>query len=647
MGGGGFPRAGPGPGPARAIMTISRPRGEAGTLRRFARYVLRYKLRFVYAVVCSGLISITSLLLLTLLKPAVETIFSEPASGMARAVAAEPGRGLLEPSGQLGALLAPVYHVIGRFAQNNRLLTLGMVCLFILLLVIVNGIFRYIQEYMVKWIGNRTILDLQRDLFEHMLHFDAAYFARHKVGALISYFTVDTRKVGETVFDVFGRLLLDPCMILAALVFLLYMQWKLTLLYALIFPFIYLTIRFFSQKSRRAGRRAQEIMSTMGAFLQEHFSSIRLVQGYAMDERQKRLFWKEARGVFDASMSLAKSMGASSPISELIGVFALCCVLLLGGFIMFRQEGGPGVFDGGDFLVFIATLGFIYQPVKRMERTIQQIQQGLAAADRVFAVLDTDARLPQAADPLELERFENEIRFDEVSFTYDGQTPVLDRVSFTARKGEQIALVGPSGAGKTTLVNLIPRIYDPTGGRILLDGHDLRAVRLDSLRRLISTVHQDVMILADTVRVNITCGNESFTPEQIEAAARAAGADEFIAALPQGYDTIVGERGESLSGGQCQRLAIARAFLRDSPILILDEATSSLDSESERHIKESLRLLMRGRTVFVIAHRLSTILQADRILVLDRGTIVDIGAHAELLDRCALYQRLYHLQFHE
>jgi len=287
----------------------------------------------------------------------------------------------------------------------------------------------------------------------------------------------------------------------------------------------------------------------------------------------------------------------------------------------------------------------LYQPVKRLERAVQEIQIGVASAERIFQSLETDASLPEKADAVEVSSFERDIVFDKVTFSFDGKTNVLKDISFTVRKGEHIAIVGPSGAGKTTLINLIPRFYDPIAGSAQLDGADLRSLKLESLRRLISFVSQDVMIFGDTAWMNLTCGETRYTPEQVMKAAQAAYADEFLLALPNGLDTVLGERGESLSGGQCQRIAIARAFLRDTPILIFDEATSSLDSESELHIKNSLERLMKGRTTFIIAHRLSTILHADRIVVLDRGDLVDIGPHRVLIQRCELYQRLYHLQF--
>ncbi|MBN2329710.1 MAG: ATP-binding cassette domain-containing protein [Candidatus Omnitrophica bacterium] len=620
------------------IMEIESHRSKLNTFVQFAQFGLCYKARLIYIALCSGAISILTLLTVTMLKPVMGIIFNPEE-------AIEPSGRLVSVLGWLYGIIDWMYRAFGDAAKQNPIIALSIVCFFVIVIVFVKGVFQYIQSYLVHWIGNRVILDLQNRLFERMLHFDAAYYSRNKVGYLLSYYTVDARVIGMSILYVFGRMILDPFLLAGALAYLLWMQWQLTLLYALIFPAILFTVRYFARKNRRAGRRAQNIIARLGAFLQEHFSAIRLVQGYSMYNRQRRMFAREIRGVFDAMMAMARATSASSPINEFLGVFALCCVLLLAGSIVLSSGRESGTFDGGDLMVYAGTLALLYQPIKRIERAVQQIQHGLAAAERVFEALQTDASLPQLDAPETLSRFEREVAFEKVAFSYDGQTDVLREISFVAKKGEQIALVGPSGAGKSTLVNLIPRFYDPTDGAIRMDGKDLRDLSIEDLRRQIGMVFQDVMILGDAVRLNITCGDESYTEEQIMAAAKAAYAHEFITALPQGYDTVIGERGESLSGGQCQRIAIARAFLRDAPILILDEATSSLDSESELHIKQSLRRLMQGRTSFVIAHRLSTILQADRILVLDQGEIVDAGRHSELLQRCSLYQRLHRLQF--
>lgn len=620
---------------------MTRPawRDEWANLKRLARYAARYRSRLTLAIVSTLFVSVLSVVSITMLQPIIEPIL-DPTGASNQA----------DKPGRLDFVLAPVYvlidgfiHYFEAYAQNYQLVTLAVVCACFLFLTALTGTLKYLQEYMVYWIGSRVILDLQRDLYNHMTHFNAAYFSQNRVGALISYFSVDIRAVGIAIFKVFGQLLLDPCLLFMTILALLYLQWQLTLLYALIFPVIIYSVRFFSRKNRKAGKESQEQMAGMGAFLQEHFSQIRLVQVYGMQEHQQNRFWNETLAVFRSTMSMLKAIAASSPISQLIGVFAFCCVLLLGGYYVIDQQS----LDAPEFFVFLALLGFIYQPTKRIERSWQELQIGLAAAERVFAVLDTDAALPMAEKPLKVESFNKQIEFRDLSFTYDGERPVLDSLSFTARKGEQIAIVGPSGAGKTTLVNLIPRFYDPTEGSIQIDGIDLRQVDLPAYRRLISVVPQDVAIFGDSVWANITCGDTSYTREQVIEAAKAAYAHEFISDLPQGYDTVIGERGTLLSGGQCQRVAIARAFLRNAPILILDEATSSLDSESERHIKNSLQRLMQGRTSFVIAHRLSTILEADRILVLEQGRLVDSGRHNELLKRCSLYQRLYHLQFSE
>lgn len=606
-------------------------RRELSTFSHLLKYVMHYKSRLLLAVVCSAVVSVLGILLISLLKPTMAVIF-------------EP-EGTLEPTGRLGTLLTPLYILLEYYAGANPLHTLVVVCCCILFIVALNGIFRYLQEYMVKWIGNRVILDLQRDLYLKMTRFNAAYFASRRVGSLISYFTVDIRVIGMTIFYVFGRLLLDPLQLLATVIFLLFLQWKLTLIYAAIFPLIFYIMRYYAGKNRRAGREAQHILARLGAFLQEHFTHIRLVQVYNMYDHQQKRFWDESRGVFSAIMSMAKATAASSPINEFLGLFALCCILMLGGYMIF-SPGNAG-FKAEDFVVYIATLAAVYQPVKRLERTVQEIQVGFAAAERVFEVLNTNAEVPELPHAQEVHNLNQSIRFENVSFSYDDKTRVLDSISFDVRKGEQIALVGPSGAGKTTLVHLIPRFYDPSEGRLLMDEVDFRSIQLESLRRLISFVSQDIMIFGDTVWMNLTCGDESYQPEDVYKAAHAAYADRFIESLPEGYQTVVGERGLSLSGGQCQRLAIARAFLRDTPIIIFDEATSSLDSESEQHIKRSMHRLMEGRTTFIIAHRLSTILQADKIIVLEHGRKLDMGTHHELLERCDLYQRLYRLQFHE
>ncbi len=629
-------------------------RHEFHTLRRLLAYALRYKKRIYIAICTSFLVSVLGVLNIAMLKPILEVIFQQKTfteSGMGGLNGNEGNRDaldqMLKPLYEY--VLKPLYDTFVLYAQDSPLQTLAVVCAVFIFIVVLQGVFRFLQEYMVYWLGNRIILDVQRELFDRMSRFNAAFYTHHRVGSLISYFTVDIRAIGTTIFRVFGQLLLDPLQLIAIIAFMLYLQWKLTLLYALIFPFLFITIRHFARMNREAGRETQHIMSTMGAFLQEHFGLIRLVQGYGMQSFQQQKFYHETMSVFRSYMRMLKAMAVSSPINQFLGLFAFTCILLLGGYFILPHSGNGEInqLEASSFIVFLVSIGVIYQPIRRIERALQEVQLGIASAERVFAVIDQDAELPEAEHPILLKQFEQAIVFENVAFEYEPGRPVLHDISFTAKKGEQIALVGPSGAGKTTIINLIPRFYDPVSGTIRIDGHDLKELELASLRNLISLVPQDVAIFSDSVWVNLTCGNPVFTREDVIQAAMAAYAHDFIEALPQGYDTVLGERGTLLSGGQCQRIAIARAFLHNTPILLLDEATSALDSESERHIKKSLELLLKGKTAFVIAHRLSTILQSDKILVLDQGRIVDIGRHVDLLQRCELYKRLYHLQFHD
>jgi ATP-binding cassette, subfamily B, bacterial MsbA len=601
-------------------------RHEIEGLKRLSRYAFQYKSRLVVAIAASIVVSLVSVGSLSMIIPLLDIIFEQK-----------------DYSGTLhSTLLSNLYEYIEPFLVDQKLKGLLVVCGVYLCLNFINGILRYAQEYLINWIGNRVVLDLQTQLYDVMTGFKVSYFDQKKVGSIISYFTVDIRTIGITIFNVFGRLMTDPIQILVFLVILLYLQWKLTLLYSFLFPVIIFVIQFFARKNRNAGHEAQSLLAKLGGILQEHFSYIRLVKCYNMYDHQRGKFWREARGVFSASMSMAKAMAASSPINEFIGTIGISFILLTGGLIVFHDESS---LNGSEFIFYLVMLGSVYQPTKRLERSIQQIQVGLASAERIFSALDETAYFPADDNTAVIDTLKNNIEFQNVSFSYDQKTPVLENICFSAVKGEQIAFVGPSGAGKSTLANLIPRFYDPCEGRVLLDGQDIQNFSLRSLRNLISYVPQEVMIFNDTVSMNITCGVTTYSREDVIEAAKAANAHDFISKLPQDYDTVVGERGTSLSGGQCQRIAIARAFLRNTPILIFDEATSSLDSESEQRIKESMSRLVKGRTSFIIAHRLSTILKADKIVVLDQGKVVDIGTHDELLQTCPLYLRLYQIQF--
>lgn len=594
------------------------------TARRLVCYMQPYRFRLIWALICILILAVLSTVSFTVLLPIVQMIFQIE----------------VETPEKLKLILDWLYKLIVPISAENPLLSLIIVSLVYAGVTSVTGVFRYIQLYLMYWLGYRISLDMQNELFAKMSQYHIGYFAQNKVGALMSYYTVDIRVISIALFNMMGKIVLDPFLVLFSFLFLLYLSWKLTLMYVVFAPIIYFVIKTLAKKNRRSGKEAQDFTASLNAIVQEHFSHIRLVQGYEMYEHQSRRFQQEAMRVFRASMSMAKALSLSSPINDVLGVTASCCVLVMGGyFVLVKNE-----LEAVDFISYVFLLVQMFQPIKRIERSIQDVQIGLAAAERVFNALDQNAFLAVSANPKQLPSFQRQIQFDHVCFAYDQNEPVLHDIHFSVSKGEVIAFVGPSGAGKTTLVNLIPRFFDPTSGSVTIDGIDLRELDLSSLRKQIALVTQDVMIMADTIRANITCGMDGYTEDEIRAAAHAANADEFINQLPQTYNTVIGERGVGLSGGQRQRLALARAFLRNAPIIILDEATSSLDSRSEQHIKQSIDKLMQGRTVFVIAHRLSTILHAGKIVVMDHGHIVDMGKHSEIIERCELYQNLYRIQ---
>lgn len=604
-------------------MTESNVAARSHSLGRLVPYVWRYRVRLGWALLCSVLASILHVLSIAILNPIIVVLFEQS-----------------DVESDLTRLFGFLYAWIESGAETSPLITLASACGVYFVIVSCTGAARYAQSCLSNWIGNRVVLDLQHELFDRLNDYHAAYFTRHSSGTILSLFTADIRMIGQSIFSAFSRLLLDPLQILVTLLFLLWLQWQLTVLFLIGVPVLVFTVRFFARKNRKASRDAQDSISRLSAVLQDHFQHIRLVQLFGMGEHQTRKVHHETEVNFRAMMTRVKAVAASSPLNESIGVLGLSSVMLLAGFFIFVQE----TLVASDFVVYIGGLISMYQPIKRIERTIQEMQHGLASADRVFEAIDADATLPGHASP-EAVSFNQGITFENVSFSYDGQTRVLQDVSLHIRKGTRVALVGPSGAGKTTLVNLVPRFFDPTAGMVCLDENDIRTLSVSALRQQIAWVPQDHAIFADTIRNNLTGGDPSITREVLESAARAAFAHDFILETPDGYDTMLGEHGVSLSGGQAQRIAIARALVRNAPILILDEATSSLDSESEQRIKQSLETLMQGRTVLVIAHRLSTILQSDSIVVMDQGRIVDQGRHEELLSRCLLYQRLYEIQY--
>jgi subfamily B ATP-binding cassette protein MsbA len=521
----------------------------------------------------------------------------------------------------------------------------GQAALAVVCAYVFKGLGGYFSNYLMADVGQRVVRDLRNRLHSHMLDQSAGFFARRSTGQLLSRITNDVGQVQHVVAETIGDLLQQSLALVFYAGLLFWYDARLALVCITAAPIIVYPLAKLGRRLRRTTRRSQEVLEHLSHVAAESFAGHRIVKAFGAERREAARFAAASSQLYRTSMTVTSIVSILPPLMELLGGFAIAGALYYGS-----REIAAGRLTTGEFAAFIAALLLMYEPVKKLSRVNASLQQAIAAAERVFEVLDRHTEVVEKAGAAPLAPFRRTLEFDDVVFAYDDghARPILRGVSLTAHAGQMIAIVGRSGAGKTTLVNLIPRFYDVTGGAIRVDGVDVRDVTLASLRAQIGIVTQETVLFDDTIAHNIAYGRPDAPRELIEAAARAAHAHDFIQALPEGYQSTIGERGQRLSGGQRQRLAIARALLKDSPLLILDEATSSLDTESEQLVQDALVNLMKNRTSFVIAHRLSTIRRADAILVMDRGRIVEIGRHDDLLARSgSLYARLYELQLLE
>jgi subfamily B ATP-binding cassette protein MsbA len=508
---------------------------------------------------------------------------------------------------------------------------------------LLKGLFDYVGTYLVNYAGYGMITDLRDDLYDGYLRSSASFFSRHTTGTLLSTIINDIERVQYAMSSVLAEFLQQffTFLFTAALVVLLG-KWRAWVL-LLFVPVILYSSRKIGRQVRNTTRGGQDKLAEIQNILHETITGNRIVKAFAMEKWEMERFRAAARRLFRANLRLVAAFAISSPLMDIFGAVAIALLLLMG-----RDAINHHVFTTGIFLSFIVAVFKLYEPVRKFAIFNNNFQQAVGASSEIFRFMDIDDEVREKPGAKRLTKFSQAIRFDDVSFSYHGDDDareVLHSIDLEVKAGEVLAVVGSSGAGKSTLVHLIPRFFDVSGGRILIDDSDVRDVTLESLRSQIGIVTQDTVLFNDTVRNNIAYGQPHVSEKKVEEAARAARADEFIRRLPEGYNTMIGERGLRLSGGERQRIAIARAILKNAPILILDEATSALDSESESLVQSALQNLMTGRTVFVIAHRLSTVRRADRIVVLENGTIGDIGAHEELMQRLGTYRRLYELQF--
>ena len=536
----------------------------------------------------------------------------------------------------MGYLIKPVIDdiFVNRNTQGLLLLPLLVVAVFL-----VKGLGSYGQEYFMNYVGEDIIRRLRNQLYDRIQDLSLAFFQKERTGTLMSRITNDVNVLKSMVSTAVTSSLRDASTVIGLSAVILYQNWRMAILAFLVLPAAFWPVFVLGRKVRRVSTGCQQAMAELNAFLHETFTGNKIVKAFGMEAHEKRRFFDKTQRLFNLEIKGVVIQALSSPVMEFFGGLGIAFVIWYGG-----SEVIAGKTTAGTFMSFLACVLLLYDPVKKLSRLNNSIQRGLSAADRVFDVIETASEITDPQVPLPLENASHDLHIENVSFSY-GDHDVLKNVDLRIKQGEVLALVGMSGGGKSTLANLIPRFYDVTGGRILIDGTDIRRFRVADLRKQIAIVTQEPILFNETVRDNIAYGRPDATEAQIVAAARAAFAHDFITHFPNGYDTMIGELGGRLSGGEKQRLCIARALIKDAPILILDEATSSLDSEAEAVVQKALENLMRGRTTIVIAHRLSTIAGADTIAVIAGGAIVEQGTHSSLLSREGAYAKLVMTQY--
>ena len=613
---------------------------------RLLGYVKPYKRHLTASITATVFYSLFSGVSVGLVIPLLDTLFNQVSTQAAS---------LPATASSLDRLRLQLESFVNQFLfAGTKSEALLRICFVIVAAFFLRNLFGYAQSYFMAFVEQGSMRDIRNALYRKIQELSIGYFTSERTGSLISRVTNDVFVINGGITASLVTMTKEPLLILVYLTIALFLSWKLTLLSLLVTPLMMIVIGRLGMKLHKEGNLSQRLIAELTAVLQETISGIKVVHSFGMEDYEVKKFEGHTGNYFKSILKMTHIRNLSSPVTEFLSIMTAGVIIYYGGMQVLHFH----TLKPSDFITFLFAIFQIMPPVKELTTVSNRIYESSAAGKRIFELLDEQGKLPELPDAKEIREFRKEIRFDNVSFRYpesklgktrraDGAN-VLKDISFSVRKGEVLAIVGPSGGGKSTLIDLIPRVYDPTQGAIYIDGLDLRTISIRSLRSLIGIVSQETILFNDTVRSNIAYGLTECSQERVEQAARAANAHEFIEQLPQGYDTVIGERGTRLSGGQRQRMSIARALLKNPPIMIFDEATSSLDSESEMLVQDAIERLMENRTSIVIAHRLSTIKNADSIIVVDRGKIKQQGRHQDLLrQKGGLYRRLYEMQFRD